>query len=355
MMSAHPKKRDRETCNLIKSFGNVPVPMRDIDTTTTMASNESNLQDNHPSVLRPLKRKRDDGIQSPEIYNIFINQFIDILADSSQEETVRHYHSLFHANKATQTAFLKSSSLAAKREQFEFEKCLEGLVAYCHLTVRCSETGQTYVFRFEPSPGIILHFRSCYCKMISPEDVSPVFNDMMSSSFTPKDRPLCSLRDFRRIWRTVTRKVTQWPNEFLLHERHMGNRYSVYHNKESDEMYTRMGYTHLEDPTPVGTSHARQFGEVLTRIENWRKREEQRSLTRMEEIGKQRNMETGRSEDKTLKASPSKHEIIGLEMGGELGEIVAARSEVSEQRSKPVMSKQQPEKPRRSLRLSART
>src|SRR5271169_652309 len=98
-----------------------------------------------PSIkLLPLKRKRDDDIQGPEIYSIFINNFIDILANSPQNETIRQYHSMFHVNKAAQTAFLTSTSLTSKREQFEFAKCLEGLSLHCEITIQCRETDKIY-------------------------------------------------------------------------------------------------------------------------------------------------------------------------------------------------------------------
>ena len=317
---------------------------------TTTLSNESNLQEKYTSLLLPLKRKRDEDIQGPEIYTIFINQFIDILAHSPQEETIRDYHSLFHVNKTTQTAFLASSSLTAKREQFEFAKCLEGLVPQCHLTLICPETQQTYVFRYEPPTGIILHFRSRYCKMLSPEDVAPVFNEMMLSGPTPTDQPLCSLDDFRQIWKSLASKVRQWPDEFLLHERHMGSHYTRFTSDESDEMYKRMGYTDMGDPTPVSARHALEVGEVLNRIENWRKREEERALTRMEEIEKQRSVEHEPSEDETLDIDEYRYE----DTGGEMGEIMVAMDEISKEKSTAVKSEQRPAKLRRSPRLLAR-
>jgi len=328
------------------------APSQDIDMSTTTSSNESNLQENPTAFLLPLKRKRDDDIQGPEIYTIFINQFIDILADSPQEETIRPYHSLFHVNKATQRTFLTSSSLTAKREQFEFAKCLEGLVSECHLTLVCPETQQSYVFRFEPPQGIILHFRSRYCKILSPEDVAPFFNAMMLSGPTPKDQPLCSLEDFRQIWRSLARKVKQWPDEFILHERHMGSHYNGYSNQESDEMYKRMGYTDLDDPAPVSTRQALQVGEVLTRIENWKKREEERALTRMEEIENKSKMENEPSEDEIIDIDENEVEDMEVEMG----EVVIAMDEISKEKSTPLIKREhRPAKLRRSPRLLART
>src|SRR5271169_5558317 len=138
------------------------APSQDIDMSTTTSSNESNLQENHTAFLLPLKRKRDDDIQGPEIYSIFINNFIDILTNSPQNETIRQYHSIFHVNKSTQTAFLTSTSLTSKRDQFEFAKCLEGFSLHCEITFQCPETNKLYKFRFEPPEGIILHLRLTY-------------------------------------------------------------------------------------------------------------------------------------------------------------------------------------------------
>ena len=221
-----------------------------------------------PSMLLPLKRKRDGDIQGPEIYSIFINQFIDILANSSKEETIRHYHSLFHVNKSTQNTFLTSYSLTSKREQFEFAKCLEGLIPHCQITIHCPQTQNTYTFRFEPPSGIILHFRSKYCKMILPEDISMVFNRMMVTNHPREDEPLCSMQDFRRIWQLLKEKVRGWPDVFLVHEKHMGIQSYYYANEESDNTYTRMGYTDLSDPTPLtplkAMQDARELGESGT-------------------------------------------------------------------------------------------
>lgn len=97
-------------------------------------------KENVPATLVPLKIMRDSDIQGPEIYAIFISQFIDILAKSPQDETIRKYHSFFHVNKAARAAFLNSSSLASKCEQFQFAKCLDGLIPDCQITVPCLET-----------------------------------------------------------------------------------------------------------------------------------------------------------------------------------------------------------------------
>ena len=261
-----------------------------------------------PSMLLPLKRKRDGDIQGSEIYSIFINQFIDIIASSSKEETIRHYHSLFHVNKSTQKAFLTSSSLISKREQFEFAKCLEGLIPHCQITIHCPQTQNTYVFRFEPPSGIILHFRSKYCKMIVPEDMGVVFNRMMAVNHPREDEPLCSIQDFRRIWQLLKEKVREWPDEFLVHERHTGA--SPYHhvNEESNNTYTRMGYTDLSDPTPVSPPKAIMIHESLARVERWRKREETRSLTRLMEIEEARRAmkESVEKENATMEGDSDK-------------------------------------------------
>ena len=241
-------------------------------------------------MLRPLKRKRDGDIQGPEIYSIFINQFIDILANSGEEETIRHYHSLFHVNKSIQKAFLTSSSLTSKREQFEFAKCLEGLIPHCQIIVHCPQTHNAYIFRFEPPSGIILHFRSKYCKMIHPEDMGVVFNRMMIANHPREDEPLCSIQDFRRIWQLLKEKVREWPDVFLIHEKHMGGSWNHYRNEESNNTYTRMGYTDLSDPTPLTPSRAIMIHETLARVERWREREETRSPTRLIEIEEARDV-----------------------------------------------------------------
>lgn len=246
-----------------------------------------------PSMLLPLKRKRDGDIEGPEIYSIFINQFIDIFANSPKEETIRHYHSLFHVNKSTQKALLRSSSLTSKREQFEFAKCLEGLIPHCQITIHCPRTQNTYLFRFEPPSGVILHFRSKYCKMIAPEDMSVVFNRMMLVNHPREDDPLCSIQDFRRIWQLLKEKVRKWPDTFLVHEKHMGTSFNRNANEESNNTYTRMGYTDLSDPTPVTPSRAMLIHESLARVESWRKREETRSSTRLSEIEEARNVKKG--------------------------------------------------------------
>jgi hypothetical protein len=258
---------------------------------TATTTDDSEKLKNTPAMLIPLKRKRDGDIQGPEIYAIFINQFIDILAKSLQDETIRQYHSFFHVNKAARSAFLNSSSLAAKREQFQFAKCLEGLIPDCQITVHCPETQTSYIFRFELPDGIILHFRSKYCKMIVPEDIAAVFNAMMVASSPCKDDPLCPINDFQHIWRAVSRKVREWPDDFILHERHMSGHANVYENDESDHIFTRMGYTDLADPTPVIPSIARLVDGALTRVENWRKLEKVRSLTRLLEIEVEREAE----------------------------------------------------------------
>jgi hypothetical protein len=115
-------------------------------------------------------------------------------------------------------------------------------------------------------------------------------------------------------------------------------------------MYKRMGYTDMGDPTPVSARHASEVGEVLNRIENWRKREEERALTRMEEIEKQRSVEHEPSEDETLDIDENSYE----DTGGEMGEIMVAMDEISKEKSTPVKSEQRPAKLRRSPRLLAR-
>ena len=259
------------------------------NTTQMTMTDEDPEKADKPSILLPLKRKRDEDIQGPEIYSIFINQFIDILAISSKEEIIRHYHSLFHVNKSIQKAFLTSSSLTSKREQFEFAKCLEGLIPHCQITIHCPQTQTAYIFRFEPPLGIIFHFRSIYCKMVVPEDVGVVFNRMMLAEHPREDEPLCSLQDFRRIWGLLREKVNGWPDAFILHERHTRSLTYQFVTENSNNTYMRMGYTDLFDVTPVSQKTASKVHKSLTRVENWRKREETRCLTRLTEIKEERN------------------------------------------------------------------
>jgi len=131
----------------------------------------------------------------------------------------------------------------------------------------------------------------------------------------------------------------------------MGIHFTRFTNDASDEMYKRMGYTDLDDPTPVSARHASEVGEVLARIENWRKREEERALTRMADIEKRRNVENEPSEDEALDIDENTYEDLGVEMG----EIVVAMDEISKEKSTPIKNKGKPAKLRRSPRLLART
>lgn len=153
----------------------------------------------------------------------------------------------------------------------------------------------------------------------------------------------------------MANKVKEWPDEFILHERHTSASFTRYYNPESEEMYKRMGYTDLADPTPVSKKFALELGDVLTRIENWRKREEERSLTRMAEIEKQRKFDDEPSDTDGWETVEDMDEDDAAEIAGEMAEIEFTMEEMGNEKSMSVKSDQQPAKLRRSPRLLART
>lgn len=244
-----------------------------------------------------LKEKRppgtdDEKITGPDLYNIFIHQFVDILANVGPGASIREWHSLFHVNRASRTTFLSSHSLRHKREQFEFAKTLEGISPSCEITVHSQEKDITYIFKFEPPQGIILHFRSLYFKMVSPEIIGNVFNEMMEASNPAKNNPICTLDDFRHIWSLVHKKVEKWPDIYVCHHRHMGGKHN-YHigSAQSDAVYARMGYrdeTDIPEPASIEGRTRDYMNNTLSRVENWRQRETQRCKTRLAVIGRAR-------------------------------------------------------------------
>jgi hypothetical protein len=290
----------------------------------------------------------NEGITGLDFYNIFIHQFVDILANLDSGYSIREWHSLFHVNRASRITFLSSRSLIAKREQFEFAKTLEGLSPSCEIAVHSEQKDNTYFIKFEPPQGVILHFRSIYCKLISPEDVGNVFNAMMGTGKPVKNNPICTLDDFRHIWNLVQRKVEKWPDVYVCHHRHMGGNHSIrLGSDESDAVYARMGY-HDEmdapDPQSIEGKTRSYIKDTLTRVENWRRREARRCKTRLAVIGRarKRKFEEAMMEEREL------HGTIGEEV--ELDESAQKRKREGRELSSCMVIASR----RSSTRLSAR-
>jgi hypothetical protein len=271
-------------------------------------------------------RTDDERITGPDFYNIFIHQFVDILANLGPGASIREWHSLFHVNRASRTTFLSSRSLRHKREQYEFAKALEGISPSCEIAVHSQRKDVTYIFKFEPPQGVILHFRSLYFKMISPEIVGNVFNEMMETNKPPKNNPICTIDDFRHIWSLVHKKVEKWPDIYVCHHRHMGGEQTFrFGSEESNAVYARMGYcveTDTPEPASIEGRTRNHVKNTLTRVENWRQRETRRCKTRLALIGrarkrrfeqaiaKQRRMRKRRAEEVEL------HEFVETREGG---------------------------------------
>lgn len=124
-----------------------------------------------------------------------------------------------------------------------------------------------------------------YCKMISPQPTAAAFNEIMQAS-QHYQHPALTLPDFRHIWQLLREKVRKWPDQYILHEKHMGGAWIPPKNVQSNNMFKRMGYTNLSNVTPVEPEYCAALEEALTRVENWRKREHQRCVGRLAEIEK---------------------------------------------------------------------
>jgi hypothetical protein len=163
-----------------------------------------------------LKRRTRGDIQTPQIYNIIITQLVDILAESSEKETLREFHSFFHVTTFTKQIFDNSIALARKREVYNFEKCLEGFSRSCELTVTCPELQKTYTFIFRPS-GRILTLSARALWMVSPKEDAKLFKVLRqrydSDGWLSFEAP--GVKDFHRIFCLLHNKLRHLPVRYI--------------------------------------------------------------------------------------------------------------------------------------------
>ena len=77
-----------------------------------------------------------------------------------------------------------------------------------------------------------------------------------------------TLSDFQRIWIVLKDKAAKWPDEYIVHERHMGGTYNILSGvQESNNLFARMGYTDLAEITLIDMEDCQRLGGPLTRVE----------------------------------------------------------------------------------------